>query len=74
MLSATVSAIAPSSKHALREGLSEAQAADIIWALVTTRTYRALVEERGWTTGQYERWLTDLLTGALLENGSRRDL
>jgi len=53
-------------KHALREELSETQAADIIWALVNTRTYRALVDERQWTSDQYERWLTDLLTGALL--------
>lgn len=60
-------------KHALREGLSEAQAADVIWAIVNTRTYRALVGERRWTAGQYERWLADLLVGALLSDGSRRD-
>jgi len=53
-------------KGALREGLSETQAADIIWAIGTTRTYRALVSERGWTTEQYERWLKDLLALALL--------
>jgi AcrR family transcriptional regulator len=53
-------------KGALREGLSETQAADIIWAIGTTRTYRALVSERGWTTEQYERWLKDLLARALL--------
>ena len=53
-------------KGALREGLSETQAADIIWAIATTRTYRALVGERRWTTDQYERWLTDLLERALL--------
>ena len=53
-------------KGALREGLSETQAADIIWAIATTRTYRALVIERRWTTDQYERWLNDLLAHALL--------
>lgn len=41
-------------------------AADIIWAIASTRTYRALVHERRWTTEQYERWLSDLLAGALL--------
>lgn len=51
---------------ALREGLSETQAADIIWAIATTRTYRALVIERRWTTDQYEHWLKDLLAHALL--------
>ncbi len=53
-------------KRALRQGLSEAQAADIIWAIATTRTYRALVHERGWSTDAYERWLGDLLVNALL--------
>ena len=53
-------------KGALREGLSETQAADIIWAIATTRTYRALVGERRWTTDQYEHWLKDLLARALL--------
>jgi TetR/AcrR family transcriptional regulator of autoinduction and epiphytic fitness len=53
-------------KGALREGLSEAQAADIIWAIATTRTYRALVGERGWSTDKYEHWLGDLLARALL--------
>ena len=53
-------------KGALREGLSETQAADIIWAIATTRTYRALVGERRWTTDEYERWLKDLLARALL--------
>jgi AcrR family transcriptional regulator len=53
--------------QALRTGISESQAADIIWAIATTRTYRALVDERRWTPDQYEHWLTDLLTRALLD-------
>ena len=53
-------------KGTLREGLSETQAADIIWAIGTTRTYRALVGERRWTTDHYEHWLQDLLAHALL--------
>jgi TetR/AcrR family transcriptional regulator, regulator of autoinduction and epiphytic fitness len=57
-------------KRALRADLSEAQAADIIWAIATTRTYRALVGERNWSTDQYERWLADLLSGALLSKWS----
>jgi TetR/AcrR family transcriptional regulator, regulator of autoinduction and epiphytic fitness len=58
-------------KSALRQGLSETQAADIIWAIATTRTYRALVFERRWTTDQYERWLSDLLSRALLAEPAR---
>jgi TetR/AcrR family transcriptional regulator, regulator of autoinduction and epiphytic fitness len=53
-------------KGALREGLSETQAADTIWAIASTRTYRTLVGERRWTTEQYEHWLNDLLARALL--------
>ena len=58
-------------KGALRAGLSETQAADIIWAIATTRTYRALVGERRWTADQYEHWLADLLARALLVERSR---
>ncbi|MBJ7596872.1 helix-turn-helix domain-containing protein [Candidatus Nephthysia bennettiae] len=53
-------------KGALRAGLSETQAADIIWAIATTHTYRALVGDRQWTADQYEHWLADLLARALL--------
>jgi TetR/AcrR family transcriptional regulator, regulator of autoinduction and epiphytic fitness len=55
------------SKHALRPELSETEAADTIWAIANARTYRALVGERRWTTDQYEHWLADLLTRALLD-------
>jgi AcrR family transcriptional regulator len=53
-------------KRALRHGLTETQAADTIWAIATTRTYRALVHERGWTADQYGRWLAQLLASTLL--------
>jgi AcrR family transcriptional regulator len=52
--------------RALRRGLTETQAADTIWAIATTRTYRVLVHERGWEADQYERWLAHVLAGALL--------
>jgi AcrR family transcriptional regulator len=54
-------------KRALHQGLSEAQAADIIWAIATTRTYRDLVHERRWRADQYQHWLADLLARALLD-------
>jgi AcrR family transcriptional regulator len=53
-------------RGALRAGLSEARAADIIWALASARTHRTLVSERGWTAEEYERWLGQLLAAALL--------
>ncbi len=32
-------------------------AADMFYALAGTEVYRALVQERGWSPEQYERWL-----------------
>jgi AcrR family transcriptional regulator len=53
-------------KGALRPGLPEDRAADVIWALVNARTYRSLVGDRRWTADEYERWLGSLLACALL--------
>ncbi len=38
---------------------------DSVWALVSIELYILLVEVRGWSTGEYESWLTDTL-GAIL--------
>jgi TetR/AcrR family transcriptional regulator of autoinduction and epiphytic fitness len=53
-------------RGALRAGLSPARAADAIWAIANPRTQHALVAERQWTAAEYENWLADLLTAALL--------
>ncbi len=53
-------------RRKLRTGLSIREAADIIWALASERTYVALVRERGWSVEHYEAWLTDQLVAALL--------
>jgi AcrR family transcriptional regulator len=53
-------------KQALRVGLSEARATDILWTLANPRTYHSLVGERRWTSDEYERWLGHLLACALL--------
>lgn len=54
-------------KRALRTALSEALAAGVIWAIASAGTYRAFVHERNWTVERYERWLSELLAGALLD-------
>lgn len=54
------------SRGALREGLSVVTASDLTWTLCSLAVHDLLVVERGWTYEQYERWLTDALTGALL--------
>jgi AcrR family transcriptional regulator len=43
----------------LRPGLDGDRAADILYVLLGSETYRQLVLERGWTLERYEEWLTD---------------
>jgi AcrR family transcriptional regulator len=50
----------------LKRGLGARRAADTIWTLASERTYLALVRDRGWTARDYERWLAEQLTSALL--------
>lgn len=54
---------------ALRPGLTERDAADIIHALMSPEVYRLLVGERAWPPERYEQWLTDVLAGQLLAPG-----
>jgi AcrR family transcriptional regulator len=51
---------------ALRPGLRERDAADIIHALMSPEVYRLLVVDRGWKRERYETWLTGLLVDQLL--------
>ena len=53
-------------KGALKEGLSETKATDIMWAIANPNTYHALIAQRRWTPGQYQQWLTELLVCSLL--------
>ena len=64
--------IARSLAHAgaLRNGIRERDAADIIHALLSPELYRLLVIDRGWTTERYEPWLTETLIGQLLPPSS----
>jgi AcrR family transcriptional regulator len=52
--------------RALRPGLRERDAADLIHALMSPELYRLLVGDRGWSPERYEEWLgrtlADLLT------------
>jgi hypothetical protein len=53
-------------KGALRAGLTEARATDIMWVIANPNTHRSLIGERRWTPEEYERWLAQLLISALL--------
>lgn len=58
-------------RGALAEGLTEAEAADVIYALFSPEMYRILVVERGWHTERYGQWLSKALREALLPRRSR---
>ena len=51
---------------ALRPGLREREAEDIIHALMSPEVYRLLVGDRGWSPDRYEQWLRETLIGQLL--------
>jgi hypothetical protein len=47
--------------HALKSGLRERDAADLIHALMSPEVYRLLVGDRGWNPERYEQWLAATL-------------
>ena len=51
---------------ALRPGLRERGAGDVIHALASPEVYGLLVFDRGWTGERYEKWLTSVLKDQLL--------
>ena len=54
---------------ALRAGLRERDAADLIHALLSPDLYRLLVVDRGWSPARYATWLEATLTAQLLPPG-----
>ena len=53
---------------ALRPGLRERDAADIIHALASPEVYGLLVFDRGWSGERYEKWLRSILSDQLLRS------
>lgn len=51
---------------ALRPGLDPDRARDTVWTFNSPDVYRLLVLDRAWSHDDYERWLADTLTAALL--------
>ena len=47
--------------QALRTGLREQEAADIVHAVMAPEVYRLLVHDRGWTPDHYRQWATRTL-------------
>ena len=57
--------------RALRPGLKERDAADVIHALMSPELYRLLVIDQRWTPGRYEQWLAEALAAQLLRDEAR---
>jgi AcrR family transcriptional regulator len=53
-------------RDALKPGLSVAEAADVIFALLSPELYLVLTTRRSWTTQRWQQWMTEMLTTALL--------
>ena len=51
--------------RALKPGLRERDAADVIHALMSPEVYRLLVGDRGWSPKRYQQWLATTLTQQL---------
>lgn len=58
---------------ALRPGLGERDAADVIHALASPEVYGLLVLDRGWSAERYESWLGSILSDQLLDARVSRD-
>jgi hypothetical protein len=50
----------------LRDGLTEDDAAAVVWTLTSPEVHLLLRVQRGWTTERYEAWLANTLTRTLL--------
>lgn len=54
-------------EKSLIKGLTLQKARDILWTLTGRDMYRMFIVERGWTSDEYEKWLTQLLIKSLLD-------
>jgi TetR/AcrR family transcriptional regulator, regulator of autoinduction and epiphytic fitness len=50
----------------LRDGLTNAKAADILWTLTSAEVFNLLIVDLGWSKDQYIDWLVDSLIRLLL--------
>ena len=66
MLGATMFTRYLASLDGLAAGMTEQRAAELCWALTDGHLYRLLVAQRGWSTADFTRWLSDSLAAALL--------
>lgn len=58
----------------LRDGVSVAQAADVIWTCTSAELYELLVLQRGWSLRRFERFVSDFMIASLLPEPSSDDV
>lgn len=68
-------ASAVADRGALGDHLTQAEAADIVYTLMSPEVHRILTVERNWTADRYQQWLASALRAQLMparRGGSRR--
>ncbi len=55
----------------LRSDLDETQAADVLYTLTGSETFRQLVLERGWSPDRFEAWLADSIRRLVIAEVTR---
>jgi len=58
-------AAAARARGGLSSGMSDAEGAAAIWSLGHPQTYRALVQDAGWSVAAYREWIAKALAAAL---------
>ncbi|KIA61740.1 TetR/AcrR family transcriptional regulator [Nocardia vulneris] len=53
--------------RSLRRGISRRTATDVLWLQLQYTNYQRLVDERGWSHREFERWHATAMIAALLE-------
>jgi AcrR family transcriptional regulator len=66
MMGATIFIRFLASLNGLAVGITEQRAAELCWALTDGHLYQLLIAQRGWSTADFNRWLSDSLAAALL--------
>ena len=58
----------------LRRDLSVERAADVIWSMNSPEFYLLLVQDRGWSSQEFEQWLSDAWIRLLLNQSDEKNV
>ena len=60
-------------RNELAEGMTERQALDVIYTLMSPEVHHLVTVERQWSADQYQRWLADTLCATLLARNNIKE-